>query len=547
MDIEIQTTPAAIIRKSLGLFLIIFLFTGTVFSGLTLAFYYSVTKTTLNNLKEKEQFEVDLQFQALNDTLSSIEGDILFLSQQNELHKYLLTGDTRWLDELASEYISIATQKHIYDQIRFLDSSGMEIVRVNENSGNPAKVPFKELQLKQDRYYFKDCLKMGKEEIYISPFDLNIEHGRIDIPHKPMIRLGTPVFDQTGKKRGIVLANYYGQKLLDTIMHSEPVSEGQTMLLNGEGYWLLNPKPELEWGFMFHDKQRTLAVTDPTAWLAIGNTDQGEIETPKGIYTFKTVYPLKTMGSRSSIQAAKGLGDRTDRSRQNIYHWHLVSFLSTEKIAALGKSVWLKFLIIGAGLLMVNALGTLVIAFAITKQKIYRSQLQVMALFDPLTNLPNRILFFDRLRMAAEHSRRYASKFALLYIDLDGFKQVNDSLGHEAGDELLTIVSHQLLKASRKSDTVARLAGDEFAVIYAGLDSLQALDSLAKRIINSFTLPVELTAGRATIGASIGIAFFPDDSDDVVKLVNLADKAMYVSKQHGKNRYTLAGSEVPAG
>ncbi len=329
MDIDIQTTPVAIIRKSLGLFLIIFLLTGIVFSGLTLAFYHSVTNTTLNNLKEKEQFEVDLQLQILNDTLSSIEGDILFLSQQNELHKYLLTGDKKWLDELASEYVLIATQKHIYDQIRFLDSSGMEIVRVNENSGKPAKVPLKELQLKQNRYYFEDCFKMGKEEIYLSPFDLNLEHGQIEIPHKPMIRLGTPVFDQTGKKRGIVLANYYGQKLLDTIIQSELFSEGQTMLLNGEGYWLLNPKPELEWGFMFHDAQRTLAVVDPKAWMAIDNMDQGQIETPKGIYTFKTAYPLKTTGSRPNTQSVQAVGQRTDGTGNNGYHWHLVSFLST--------------------------------------------------------------------------------------------------------------------------------------------------------------------------------------------------------------------------
>ncbi len=119
----------------------------------------------------------------------------------------------------------------------------------------------------------------------------------------------------------------------------------------------------------------------------------------------------------------------------------------------------MNFIIVGAGLLLVNALGALIIAYAITKQKIYQSQLQVMALFDPLTNLPNRSLFIDRLRMAAEHSLRYDSRFALLYIDLDGFKQVNDTLGHEAGDELLTIVSDQLLKASRKSDTVARPPG----------------------------------------------------------------------------------------
>lgn len=542
MDIDKQISPVSVIRSSLRLFLIIFILTGTIISGVMMALYRSTTNTDLNNLKEKEQFAVTLQHEVINDIFSAIVGDLRFLSQQNELQEYLATGDIALLDKIGAEYISTSKQKSVYDQIRFLDSRGMEIVRVNENHGAPFIVDAKDLQLKQKRYYFADCFALDKGEIFISPFDLNVEQGKIEEPLKPMIRLGTPVFDKTGEKRGVVLVNYYGQKLLDKIIASERVSEGHSMLLNSEGYWLLSPQPDREWGFMFKDDQMTLAFVDQAAWKGIHSADQGQLETPKGIYTFKSVSPVKEEEYISSTGSAEVFGQSSDGIGHDAYHWHLVSFLAAEEMALITKSYLMKFFSIGAALFLFIAAGALIIAFAVTKQKLYQAQLQVMALFDPLTKLPNRVLFFDRLKMTAEHSRRYGSAFGLLYIDLDGFKQVNDTLGHEAGDELLGIVGNILLKSCRRSDTVARLGGDEFAVIYAGFDSLAAVEVFTDRIITTLQSSFELTAGKVSIGASIGIAFFPMDSDNLEELVNLADKAMYTAKHQGKNTYILASS-----
>jgi len=540
MEINKQVSPASILRTSLRLFLAIFMLTGTIISGVMMGFYHSVTNTELDISKEKESFVVGLQHQLISDVFSSIVGDLLFLSHQNELKEYLAVGDKALLYGIGGEYRSISKQKQIYDQIRFLDNNGMEIIRVNYNQGAPVNVPLNELQSKKKRYYFEDCFKMGKEDIFISPFDLNIEQDKIEQPFKPMIRLGTPIFDTLGEKRGVVLVNYFGKKLLDKILELEPVSEGETMLLNAEGYWLLNPQPEREWGFMFKDQQRTLAAVDNAAWKKINSQDQGQIDTPKGVYTFKTVFPVKKTGYRSSTGSAEVFGQSEAEIDHNSYHWHLVSFLSAEKIASMANGFLVKFFTIGAGIFFFIAIGSWIIAFAVTKRKLYQGQLQIMALFDPLTKLPNRILFFDRLKMTAEHSRRYDTQFGLLYIDLDGFKQVNDSLGHDVGDALLETVGSLFLKACRKSDTVARMGGDEFAIIYAEFDSLSDLEAFAARIIDMLKPPVELKKGIVTIGASIGIARFPVDSDNVEELISLADKAMYVSKKNGKNNYTLA-------
>ena len=510
-----------------------------------LTFYRSIIDDDLNNLRERERFAVALQHQVVSDVFSAIAGDILFLSQQNELNEYLSTGNESLLDEIGVEYISTSKQRQIYDQIRLFDNNGMEVVRINENHGAPIRIPAKELQSKKNRYYFEDCFKLGREEIFISPFDLNIEHDQIEKPFKPMIRLGTPVFDKNGEKRGIVLVNYYGKKLQDKIIESEAVSEGSTMLLNADGYWLLSSQPEQEWGFMFKDEQRSLAVVDQAAWKEITSMEQGQIESTKGIYTFKTVYPVKKTGYRSSTGSSEAFGQSTGEIGHDDYRWYLVSFFSSEKIASTTKNILVKFFSVGAGLFFLIAVGALIIAFAVTKQKLYQSQLQIMALFDPLTQLPNRTLYFDRIHMAVEHCRRYTSQFGLLYIDLDGFKQVNDTLGHEAGDELLVVIGNIFLKACRKSDTVARLGGDEFAIIFAELESLQTLEAFANRIIDSLKSPIDLKAGKATVGASIGIAVFPADSDNLEALMNLADKAMYSSKRQGKNMYTLSSSLEP--
>lgn len=540
MEIDKQLYKSSVLNKSIKLFLTIFMLTGTIISGVMMVFYHSITKNELDISKEKELFFVGLQYQSIQDSLSAIVGDILFLSQQNELKEYFSTGNEDLLDDIGKEYSYISKHKKIYDQIRLLDSEGMETIRVNFNEGVPGMVPLNELQSKKNRYYFEDCFKLDKEDIFISPFDLNIEQDNIEQPFKPMIRLGTPIFDSFGEKRGVVLVNYFGRKLLDKIRELEPVSEGETMLLNAEGYWLLHPQPEREWGFMFNDPQRTLAVVDPVAWKQINGQDRGQIETHAGVYTFKTVFPAKTQGNRSITWSVEDLGIIAPGVDHGAYHWHLISFLSADKITSIANSYLVKFFTIGAGLFFLIAIGSWMIAFAVTKRKLYQGQLQIMALFDPLTKLPNRILFFDRLKMAAEHSRRYNSQFGLLYIDLDGFKNVNDSFGHDVGDELLRAVASLLIKACRKSDTVARMGGDEFAIIYDEFVSLSAIEDFSARLIDTLKPPVELDKGIVTIGASIGIARFPVDSDNLEELISLADKAMYVSKNRGKNNYTFA-------
>jgi len=173
----------------------------------------------------------------------------------------------------------------------------------------------------------------------------------------------------------------------------------------------------------------------------------------------------------------------------------------------------------------------------ITEHKKLQEKLTRMAHYDELTGLPNRALFFDRLEQVLELSRRKERSFCVLFIDLDGFKGVNDTHGHDAGDELLVEVGRRLRGLIRASDTVARLGGDEFTLILTDLQDRAEAKQVARRIREAISEPMKLAGSICQVGASIGVASFPRDGQDSDQLVSSADSAMYRAKHGGKNAF----------
>lgn len=178
----------------------------------------------------------------------------------------------------------------------------------------------------------------------------------------------------------------------------------------------------------------------------------------------------------------------------------------------------------------------------ITEQKLTRERIERMAHYDTLTNLPNRALFYDRLRQALTLAKRSKGGLTLLYMDLDGFKAVNDTKGHHAGDLLLMGVAERLRKCVRESDTVSRLGGDEFTVILNGMHHHEEVVAVAQKIIHSISIPFDLEGSKADIGISIGIARYIEEADNEDDLVLRADQAMYAAKSAGKNTYRIASA-----
>ncbi len=180
----------------------------------------------------------------------------------------------------------------------------------------------------------------------------------------------------------------------------------------------------------------------------------------------------------------------------------------------------------------------------ITTQEHVRDRLHNLAYYDALTDLPNRELFNDRLENALAQARREGRQVGVMFLDLDRFKQINDSLGHAVGDELLKAVADILLSCVRESDTVARLGGDEFTILMAGVTLEDDVTLVAHKIVAALACPLTVAGHELRTSASIGTAIFPSDGSDAETLLRNADVAMYTAKQAGRNMFRRYGSSV---
>jgi len=181
--------------------------------------------------------------------------------------------------------------------------------------------------------------------------------------------------------------------------------------------------------------------------------------------------------------------------------------------------------------------------YEIKKQK---EVLYVQAHHDDLTGLPNRILFNDRLEHGIELAKRHNMKLALFFIDLDHFKEINDSLGHQIGDRVLVAVTERLKDKIRKEDTFARLGGDEFTIIMEDMKTIEDVSLLAQKILKVLTQPMYIEGHTLYISCSMGISFYPEDDTDANNLIKYADTAMYKAKKEGRNNFQFYSSEMTA-
>jgi diguanylate cyclase (GGDEF)-like protein/PAS domain S-box-containing protein len=175
----------------------------------------------------------------------------------------------------------------------------------------------------------------------------------------------------------------------------------------------------------------------------------------------------------------------------------------------------------------------------ITPIKEHQRQLEYIAHYDALTGLPNRVLLADRLKQAISHSHRQNAALAVLYIDLDGFKAINDQYGHDTGDQLLVNIAHRLKATLREGDTIARIGGDEFVVVMTGLEGPKTHELVLERLLHEAATPLMLNEQLLQVSASIGATLYPQDAADADQLLRHADQAMYIAKQAGKNGYHL--------
>ena len=249
-------------------------------------------------------------------------------------------------------------------------------------------------------------------------------------------------------------------------------------------------------------------------------------------------YPIEEMLGRPLVsfmdEEGRGILERNiGRRQQGIVERHEFKFVRRD-----GAAVWTTMSTNPIFDSAANYLGALAMVTDITDRKASAELIWQQANFDHLTGLPNRHMFMDRLRQETRKADRSATFLALLFIDLDDFKQVNDKLGHAAGDALLVEAARRIAACVRASDTLARLGGDEFTVLLAGLDHVGSVERIAQALVATLAEPFEAGGEQVRVSASVGISLYPPDAKDLDELLAHADQAMYASKNAGRNRFS---------
>ena len=258
--------------------------------GIGVAHYYVEHRAERVELLASERLNVALGRTAIVEALQSVASDLAYLAGHNQARGLFRADSAAAKTALAEDFLAFVRSKKVYDQVRFLDVNGVEQVRVNFDAGSPFVVPEDRLQNKSDRYYVEDTRALEHGQTYVSPFDLNVERGRIEVPIKPVIRFATPVLDPLGVKSGILLLNYLGDSLLGGFRTATANVSDRVMLVNADGFWLSSPRREDEWGFM-RGLERTFGSEHAFEWPRMRDEDTGQFETSGGIYTFATIDP----------------------------------------------------------------------------------------------------------------------------------------------------------------------------------------------------------------------------------------------------------------
>lgn len=326
--------------------------------------YYADYRAESARREANESLNVELARQAVTADVAAVLTDLGFLARHTESLRFdpaAADSRRRYLTEI---FLTFTREKNLYDQVRYIDASGRENVRVNRNGGEPVAVPDAGLQDKSARYYFQQARDLAPGGVYISPLDLNVEDRHIEVPHKPVMRFVAPIDDAEGVRRGLVVLNYLGDRLVESFRRAAANISDHVQLLNGEGYWLTSPRPGEAWAFMF-GRDLTFGGRYPQAWARIEAAAEGQFLTPDGLFTFATVVP------GSDVSQALGDGVRT---LPMAGVWKVVAYLPATAIAASPVEFLRRNRALYLSLLGLLSLAALLLASAHVHRRVAESQ-----------------------------------------------------------------------------------------------------------------------------------------------------------------------------
>ena len=258
------------------------------------AYESEVEKTAEILMAEQEKKTAIIKY-VIEDIYENIINDLFVVRNSNEMKAYSNNPDSYSENELGQMFLRFLSNKTEIDQIRFLDVKGREIVRAENYKGKLMLIPKEKLQDKSNSYYFKDSCILNDGQVYISPLDLNVENGKVEIPHKPVIRFTTPIYSPKGECKGILVINYMGRDFLSVFNEyfaKDDKGIVEPMLVDGRGYYLFNKQEGKDFGFMFEDgKKYSLQYENEELWEEVKNSESGVFELGSKIYYYSHINP----------------------------------------------------------------------------------------------------------------------------------------------------------------------------------------------------------------------------------------------------------------
>lgn len=484
-----------------------------------------VRNTKIEELKKQEKSVVQLEKDFLGREFSMLLSDLHYLHHAYQEDLF----EAEDFSKVSINWKEFSTQRRVYDQIRFIDANGQEKVRINNVNEEGYIVPNELLQNKKDRYYFTETKKLKEGKVYFSPLDLNIENGEIESPHKPMIRISTPIYDEEENFKGIIVLNYLAEYILTPFRELASNSQGEIILLNESGYRLSSDNKELDFNFMFDEKKEiSFAKEYPKEWEKIRVKEDQNL-TNIGLITSKPVI-LKhrfNIGEQEIIDPNIVLGD---------INWYVVSVVENSKNNKeyfLDNKLYLVLYVFRNNVfyfLLISLVSSIVGFLVYINRKTY-SKIKYYSEIDPLTKTLNRRSGISKLNELFPTDERRRFLVSLCFIDINGLKEVNDNLGHKSGDELIKSVADIIKETIRKQDFLIRLGGDEFLIVFNEI-GIEVAESIWQRITNTYKKINENEDRPYIISVSHGIVDFDNRKrTQVDELINAADEKMYSEKQ----------------
>ena len=575
----------ATVGLKLGAWLAIF---GILSNALTGYYIYLQSREMLTRAAEQKLLTAtQVLARRINYSLEQTVNDVRFIAALPNVRRLAdakLARAQRLEEErrLEEVFAGLLASHDDYFQIRIIGAAdnGRELVRADRGDSGIEIVRGADLQEKGHFPYVYETLQFNEGDIYFSRININREIGAHQGLHKPTLRIGTTIRSSSSEVFGVIVVNVDLDGMFSR-MRTDIPAEISVLLTNDQGDYLIHPEVAKTFGF---DNGRRIRIQDDipnvapafenrenNMFLTVAEQDPGRGASPAAVAAFVRV-PFG--GPDDNRFVLVGLSTPLEKTLQDSQQLgiNIVRIALVLSLLALVVSLALSRVLTQPLIAMARAIGrfeagkplqglpveredeigylaktfqsmTAQLNLQVGDLQTRQLQLDYMAHHDPLTRLPNRILFLDRLIQAINKAHRNSQQFAVMFIDLDKFKDINDSLGHQIGDEVLKQAALRMQSLIRQEDTLSRLGGDEFTIILQDLQHAEQYWIVAQKLLALFQRPFTVGDHGFELTCSIGISIYPLHGEQADELLDHADAAMYRAKKNGRNNYQLYGDD----